>query len=112
MYPMRERSAPLPASRPSTRSDPDRITWTPTIDLINVDLPLPLGPRSPVTTPARTAADRSSSAGRPPRTTCNRSLTRPNSEDPSRFLAHESPDGPGLWDLGEGRPTGRTARRR
>ena len=68
-----------------TRTEPASITCTPTIDLISVDFPLPLGPSSPVTAPARTVADRSSSALRPPRTTCNRSQRTASSTDTGAF---------------------------
>ena len=43
-----------PPGRPSTRTSPAATTWTPTIARIRVDLPLPLGPSSPVTTPPST----------------------------------------------------------
>src|SRR5262245_2580235 len=95
MYPIRLLSDELPASSPSTRSEPDVITWTPTIDRISVDLPLPLGPSNPVTTPARTVADRSSNAGRPPRTTRRRLLTTADSADMEWFLTYRLPEGIG-----------------
>ena len=64
---------------------PPAIRWTPTTARMSVVLPQPLGPISPVTAPARTVADRSSSALRPPRTTCNRSQRTAGSTDTGAF---------------------------
>ena len=53
VYATRLRRAGEPAGSPSTVTVPDATTWVPTIARMSVDLPLPLGPRSPVTVPAR-----------------------------------------------------------
>src|SRR5215470_9029883 len=75
MYPTRARRAGDPAGSPSTSTDPPATRWTPTIERISVDLPLPLGPSSPVTEPCATSQLRPGSTVVPPRTT-RRSCTR------------------------------------
>src|SRR5690606_37170949 len=67
--------ADLPAQRrragrvASTVTRPDRITWVPTMARMRVVLPLPLGPISPVTTPAGMRALSPSRTRRRPRST-------------------------------------------
>ena len=56
-------------------TEPDATTCVPTIARMSVDLPLPLGPRRPVTVPRRTSSVIRSSASRPPRTTWRRSTS-------------------------------------
>src|SRR5262245_49374709 len=70
MYPTRGRRNADPAGRPSTSTEPPAIRWTPTIERMSVDLPLPLGPRRPVTDPAATLQLS------PGRTTTPRRVTR------------------------------------
>ena len=69
MYPTRLRSGGEPAGSPSTVIRPPATIWTPTTARISVDLPPPLGPTRPVTVPASTSSERSSSTATPPRTT-------------------------------------------
>ena len=73
-YPIRLRNAEVPASSPNARTDPDVSCWTPTRARINVDLPHPLGPSSPVTLPSSMVKPMPFSTSRPPRWT-TRSLT-------------------------------------
>src|SRR4051794_36607354 len=63
------RNAVLPAGCPSTVTVPDLTICTPTIARINVVLPLPLGPSSPVTLPAGTTQSTPCSTVRFPRST-------------------------------------------
>src|SRR5215217_6677582 len=74
MYATRLRSDGDPAGSPSTRTLPPATICTPTIARMSVDLPLPLGPSSPVTRPAAISAESPGSTTRSPRTT-RRSLT-------------------------------------
>src|SRR5580765_653799 len=69
MYATRLRSDGEPASSPSTRTLPLATICTPTIARISVDLPLPLGPSSPVTRPDAMSAESPGSTTRSPRTT-------------------------------------------
>ena len=75
MYATRLRRPAEPAGSPSTVTVPDATTWVPTIARMSVDLPLPLGPRRPVTVPRATSSVILSSASRPPRTTWSRSTS-------------------------------------
>ena len=67
------RNEGAPPSSPRTRTVPDWMRCTPTIERISVVLPLPLGPSRPVTAPRRTVRVTSASARARPRTTTRRS---------------------------------------
>ena len=58
-----------PAGWPSTVTDPAATIWVPTMQRINVVLPQPDGPSSPVMVPRAICTEKSCSAGRLPRIT-------------------------------------------
>ena len=80
-----------PASRPaapSTVTSPPATTCTPTIARISVDLPLPLGPRRPVTAPPSMSTERSRRTVAPPRSTRRPCTSIVAAHDGSKQRAH------------------------